>query len=294
MDPEQKKGVVIFVAIVIIMAGVMAYISMTMFEDWDKPEAEENELPEYKISNQVLQIADGDTFQTADGEWIRMLCINTEEKGRPWATEATHRLKQYLQMGEIELEADAEDRDAYGRLLRYVYVTTEDGERLHVNVELVREGYAHAFIFENNQKYKQDFFAAEWEARNASRRIWIPSMYDVEITLIQAVEDGTGANSEYVLITNVGTDTVNMTDWTLKDQSWHNFKFPELALAPGANVTVHTGAGTNTTSDLYWDYENMFTSSWSGRAWDDDGEVGFLRDSDGLLADFYDYGDRIQ
>ena len=255
---------------------------------------------------EVECIADGDTFKLESGGWIRMLSINTEEKIRPYADQATRRLKEYLSMGNISLESDTEDMDHYGRYLRYVYVDTPEG-KIHINLELVREGYAHAFIFENNQKYREEFFQAEAEAREAKRHIWQESTHNVVIESIQADEGDLGANGEYVVIRNNENATVNMSGWYLKDQSWHIYDFPDdFFLDANATVTIYTGAGRDNATMLYWDYPIRYRdSSTSHRAWNDGGEVAFLRTGayykpgsafmgGGELVDFYEYGNRIQ
>ncbi|MEZ4572293.1 MAG: thermonuclease family protein [Thermomicrobiales bacterium] len=56
--------------------------------------------------------------------------------------------------GPVFLEADAEDRDRYGRLLRYVYVPAEDGSMTMVNRYLVEQGYAEAGSYPPNVRHQ--------------------------------------------------------------------------------------------------------------------------------------------
>lgn len=62
-------------------------------------------------------------------------------------------------------------------------------------------------------------------------------------------------NQEYIVIHNSGSRRVRMTGWVLHDVprgTPNRFVFPSFRLRPGATVRVHTGSGTNSSSDLYW------------------------------------------
>ena len=176
--------------------------------------------------------------------------------------------------------------DYYGRYLRYVYVTPPNGSKIHVNLEMVREGYAHAFIFSNNLKYRDQFFAAEAEAREAERIIWQRAEQNVSIIDIFANEGASGPNGEYAVIKNNENTTIDMRHWRLKDQSWHAYDFPPIEIPPGGEVRIYSGEGVDTNTSLYWDF--------GGTVWNDGGEVAFLRNPAGYLASFYEYGNRIQ
>ena len=61
-------------------------------------------------------------------------------------------------------------------------------------------------------------------------------------------------NREYVQVKNVSTRTQSLAGYRIKDnKNYHVFTFPSaFKLPPGKTVTVHTGAGRNTATDLYW------------------------------------------
>jgi micrococcal nuclease len=65
------------------------------------------------------------------------------------------------------LMSDADDKDMYGRLLRYVYV----GD-MFVNSEMVRLGLAKTEEIEPNVKYSQLFQELEEDSRKANRCMW--------------------------------------------------------------------------------------------------------------------------
>lgn len=60
---------------------------------------------------------------------------------------------------------------------------------------------------------------------------------------------------EYVCLKNDDTRPAAMGSWVLRNVLGRSYNFPVgFTLAPGASVRVHTGAGTNSATDLYWGY----------------------------------------
>lgn len=107
----------------------------------------------------VARVIDGDTIETEDGERIRLLGINTPERGEPGYEHAKQRLTDLVVNKEVYLHTGVDDKDHYGRSLRYVI---QDGE--NINLKLVEEGYATAYFFPQERKYKEEIIRAEQEA----------------------------------------------------------------------------------------------------------------------------------
>lgn len=127
----------------------------------------------------VVKVVDADTIVIRDcrgsRETIRLIGIDAPEMNHPsrppehLADAARRRCAELLAGGAIRLEMDAlaDDRDAYERQLRYVRLA--DGRLL--NEVLVREGWAFAltrFPFGR----KEAFLAAEDAARAAGVGVW--------------------------------------------------------------------------------------------------------------------------
>ena len=122
----------------------------------------------------VTYVDDGDTIvvQMPTGkETVRFIGADTPEVKDPrkpvqcYGEIASAHTKALLGHGEsVRL---APDRDKYGRLLRYVYLT--DGTLL--NAELIRDGYAFAYVVFPFTK-KEDFRALETAAHTANRGLW--------------------------------------------------------------------------------------------------------------------------
>jgi len=93
----------------------------------------------------------------------------------------------------------------------------------------------------------------------------------------------TSLNKEWIRVTNSGTTTQTLTGWTVRDPQAHIYVFPAYKLKPGKSVTVHTGAGSNTRTDLYWDA--------GGYVWNNSGDKAILKDGTRKLVDTCTWGD---
>ena len=125
------------------------------------------------------RVVDGDTIDAVvDGrrERIRLIGIDTPETLKPdtpvecYGPEASARTEALLPASTpIRLERDIEPRDAFGRLLAYVYRAT-DG--LFVNLHLVAGGFARPLPFEPNTAHADTLAGAAASARSQSLGLW--------------------------------------------------------------------------------------------------------------------------
>ncbi len=101
-------------------------------------------------------VIDGDTIRCdIDGksESIRLIGINTPERGEPGWKEARDFVKDLCLEKYVRLEFDVEGRDRYGRMLAYVFSSAPGGEETFVNRELLSAGHAKYFGFFNMGRY---------------------------------------------------------------------------------------------------------------------------------------------
>ena len=127
----------------------------------------------------VVRVIDGDTIEACAGTFphrrcfkVRYIGIDTPERGEPFYREATEANRKLVLGKEVWLERDIEDRDVYGRALRYVYVLKDGRKEVFVNAWLVKYGYARAYIIKPNTKYASYLLELEEEARREKRGIW--------------------------------------------------------------------------------------------------------------------------
>lgn len=133
----------------------------------------------------VVHVTDGDTIEVEiDGkiEIVRFLGINTPEtvdKRKPvqcFGREASNRMKSMLagQVVYLENSPGREDRDKYGRLLRYVFLA--DGT--DVNLKMLKGGYAYEYTYGAPYSRQEKYRAAEAAARASRRGLWSPQTCD--------------------------------------------------------------------------------------------------------------------
>ncbi|MBX3567661.1 MAG: lamin tail domain-containing protein [Rhizobiaceae bacterium] len=65
-------------------------------------------------------------------------------------------------------------------------------------------------------------------------------------------DDNVNPNGEWVKIRNAGAVTVDLTDWRLKDDGFDYAFKPGETLAPGQQLTIYIGKGTDSGTDRYW------------------------------------------
>ena len=85
----------------------------------------------------VVNVVDGDTLDLDNGERVRLVGIDTPERGECGYDEATMVLASMVLNQAVTLEPSDEDRDKYGRLLRYVVVNGVDA-----GGQMLTQGYA--------------------------------------------------------------------------------------------------------------------------------------------------------
>lgn len=68
---------------------------------------------------------------------------------------------------------------------------------------------------------------------------------------IREVRSPGAVNSEIVVLVNSG-GPVNLAGWVIRDETGRQYTFPALTLFTGGAVNLHTGAGADTVTDLYW------------------------------------------
>lgn len=127
----------------------------------------------------VIRHVDGDTIDVQIGgrrERVRLLGIDTPETVKPntpvqcYGPEASAQTDRLLPPGTpVRLERDVEPRDAFGRLLAYVY-RASDGT--FVNAELVRGGFARLLTHPPNVAHLDVLTGAVHDAQARRAGLW--------------------------------------------------------------------------------------------------------------------------
>jgi len=242
--------VVVFAAILISIAFLRGYVQIPGLS------------PEIKKSDvSSVFVVDGDTIKVwmNDSERsVRLLGINTPEKGQYYHDEATNRLRELVYNRSVTLVSDSAtpDEDVYGRLLRYVFA---DGT--NTNIILIREGYARYYPLNQSLIYGAEMEEAERNARMQNIGLWpMANISCIGITIFNYNPSGDerkNATSEYVAFKNSCDFDVNISRWTVVNKGLDIFTFPERFLVSGAKIELHSGIGNDSFSKynsiVYWD-----------------------------------------
>jgi micrococcal nuclease len=116
----------------------------------------------------VVKVIDGDTFVLSNGKHVRLVGIDTPEKGEPFADVARTLADSIFHGRTVRLEIDKKNQeDKYGRILAYAYVNG-----VLYNELILRRGLAGVYLFKGNQPHKDQLISAQNEARKKKRGIW--------------------------------------------------------------------------------------------------------------------------
>jgi hypothetical protein len=93
--------------------------------------------------------------------------------------------------------------------------------------------------------------------------------------------DNENLNGEYIVFTNEGNSSLELTGWMVLDESNNEYYFPSFSLGNGSTVTLYIGSGTDSQTELFWGSTKSI--------WNNDGDELFLRDAQGFLVSYYSY-----
>jgi|21_taG_2_1085346.scaffolds.fasta_scaffold11918_7 micrococcal nuclease len=100
----------------------------------------------------VTRVIDGDTFITNRGDRVRLIGVDAPELPSLRGIESKMYLNQLIHNKVVILERDeiSDNKDKYGRLLRYVYLDKKD-----VNLHMIKSRYAKPYLYFNFEKLNQ-------------------------------------------------------------------------------------------------------------------------------------------
>ncbi len=134
----------------------------------------------------VVDVIDGDTIrverQNGEVERVRYIGIDTpeltdedEEGPEPYSRQAELANGVFVKGQDVILETDTSDRDKFDRLLRYVWVETEDGWVM-VNERLVALGLATVRSYEPDTRRDALLRQSEGQAKLTGRGMYDPDV----------------------------------------------------------------------------------------------------------------------
>ena len=140
------------------------------------------------VTGTITKVTDGDTIHLTTPEQtklkIRLYGIDAPETdkinnktgrvnkpGQPYGEESMSALANKI-MGK-KVKVDILDIDKYRRMVGMIYL-----DNRNLNLEMIREGYAEAFIEYLKEPYRSEFLKVEREARSTKIGIWSLPIYE--------------------------------------------------------------------------------------------------------------------
>lgn len=218
-------------------------------------------LPSEKDTFIVARAIDGDTLETADGQSIRLLNINSPEKNT-LNSELSYSILKSLE--DTEIKAEVTGTDKYGRILARLYSPN------YINLYLVEEGAASKFLVQEDEL--TDFSNAEKNAIENEKGIWKKSPY------FGCFESDIDYNKEVVLL-KINCSDLKTEGLFLKDESRKTYNFPETN---SKILFLHSSKGINNETDLFWNTET--------NVWNNDRDSLYIFDKEGKIVHYSFYG----
>ena len=254
----SKKSQIFLLVLLVVLFFVINY---NFIDNWFKNFFEESE------SGFVERVIDGDTIVIGNNS-IRLLGINSPERGEPYYEQAKQFLEKQILNKTIKLKFGNERYDKYDRLLAYVFL----GEK-NVNIELVEKGFANFYFPSGKDFYYKDFEQA-WEICLNSNKNLCEKSGDVCAECIELKEFD--FENEILVFYNDCSFDCDLTDWEIKNQGRENFIFSNFILKSYTEIKIIVGSGKDNSTTLFWKGEDdVFTKT---------GDSLFLRDNEGRLV----------
>ena len=201
----------------------------------------------------INRVIDGDTVEANDIS-IRLLGINTPERGEIYYEEAKEFLESIILNKTVYLEYGKEKYDKYDRILGYLFLEDES-----INIKLIENGFANYYFPSGKDKYYPEFKIA-WE--NCNKNLCEESTHKCsECIKLQELD----YKNEIVILKNVCSFECDLNNWQIKDEGRKKLEL-DFTLSENQEKII--------------EFEDV---------WTDTGDTLFLRDSDSKLVLWYSY-----
>jgi micrococcal nuclease len=100
----------------------------------------------------IKRVIDGDTAELTGGDRLRLLSLDTPEKGEKFSEQATALFNRLVSGKPVRIEYAGNRRDRYGRILGYLFVD----DTLLVNRTIIDSGLAYLYLFDNAELQRNE------------------------------------------------------------------------------------------------------------------------------------------
>jgi len=220
----------------------------------------------------IERVIDGDTI-VSNKSSIRLLGINTPEKGEKYSLEAKQFMELMVLNKTAQLKFGKERTDLYGRTLAYAFIGNKN-----LNLEMISKGFANPYFPSGKDGYYSAFFEA-----------WNKCLITNE-NLCKVTDNFCGKaciklskfehEKQLVEIQNICPFECDLSNWTIKDEGRKKFIFENYKLKANKRIEILVGNYSNSENILYWNRNYIWTRT---------GDTLFLRDDKGDLVLWQNY-----
>jgi micrococcal nuclease len=178
---KKQQAALLSIALACVWLGMNLFLGDEKDTVKVMQEGTEEEVQEEGAQTEVLRVVDGDTIRvleegTEEEQTIRIIGVNTPETVDSrsavecFGKEASNALKERLTQGDkVRLIADTtqDDKDKYGRLLRYIEDDAGD-----IGLWLLAQGYANEYTYKIPYERQEEYQDAEQQAQDGERGLW--------------------------------------------------------------------------------------------------------------------------
>jgi micrococcal nuclease len=220
----------------------------------------------------VSRIIDGDTVELENGDHVRLLGINTPEKGEKYSNEAGKFLEKEILNKTVELRFGKDKKDLYNRTLAYIFLNGRN-----INQEIISNGFANAYFPSGKDSYFSPFLG-EWKKCVEKSINYCEKSKNICASCILLEE--LNYDKQKIILKNICGFKCNLTTWQIKDEGRKKFIFPEFALDSNQEISILVGKN-QTKGTLLWERGDY--------VWTKSGDTLFLRDSENKLVLWQNY-----
>ncbi len=215
----------------------------------------------------VERIIDGDTI-VAGNQNIRLLGMNTPERGEKYYSEAKEFLEKEILNKSIRLVFGKDKKDRYNRTLAYIFLNGKN-----INLKLVEEGLANYYFPSGKDQYYLDFQNAWNKCILEEKNLCEPSKEKcAKCILLKELN----LKSQEIIFYNQCNFSCDLTNWEIKDEGRKKFVFPNFVLESKKEIKIKINKEKIEGNILTWERKNY--------VWTKTGDTLFLRDSEKKLV----------
>lgn len=191
---------------------------------------------------------------------IRMLGINSPEKGEIAYKEAKEFLENKILKKNVRINFDKEKKDRYNRTLGYIFLGKQN-----INLESVKQGYSNFYFPTGAGRYSKEIKEAWEECLISNKRLCEKSKNDcISLKKIDI-------KNQKIILENICNYDIYLKNWSIKDEGRKKYIFLDEKIKSMGEITLNSNK---------WNKDYVWTKT---------GDSVFIRDDKNKLVLFYNY-----